>query len=233
MAEDSDDECPVCAQKMILPTTVPGCGHKFCFLCIKGAVFRTNEHLCPMCRGEVSTSIFRSPAIRGINLDMHDPESPSVAARSPISKSDGAGSRLKRARVSKRACSDEAGPSTSSKKREQFHEQESESCQNEPNSEVAHGDGRFYWLYEGCDGWWRFDPRLEKDLENGRRSEKHTVELIVCGFMYEVDYEQMVQYRKGAPRRKRKIKRVSEAEFQEISNKGIVKGISGVRLARK
>ncbi|VDO41506.1 unnamed protein product, partial [Haemonchus placei] len=122
MAEDSDDECPVCAQKMILPTTVPGCGHKFCFLCIKGkfmcAVFRTNEHLCPMCRGEVSTSIFRNPAIRGISLDMA------------------------------RTYSDEAGPSTSSKKREQSHEQESESCQKVPNSEVACGDGRYYWLYE-------------------------------------------------------------------------------------
>ncbi|XGW22406.1 hypothetical protein V3C99_004992 [Haemonchus contortus] len=228
MTEDSDDECPVCAQKMILPTTVPGCGHKFCFLCIKGVVLRTNEHLCPMCRGEVSMSIFRSPAMRDISLDMHDPESPSVAARPSISKSNGADFRRKRART----CSDEAGPSTSSKKREHFHEQESESCQKEPNSEVAHGDGRYYWLYEGRGGWWRFDPRLEKDLENGRRSEKQIVELIVCGFKYEVDYEQMVQYRKGAPRRKRKIKRVSEAEFQEISNKGIVMGISGVRLIR-
>ncbi|PIO76979.1 zinc finger, C3HC4 type [Teladorsagia circumcincta] len=81
MIEEEDDECPICAQKMILPTAVPECGHKFCFLCIKGAAFRTQERSCPMCRGNVSTSIFRSPAMRDITLDMHDPESPTVTAK--------------------------------------------------------------------------------------------------------------------------------------------------------
>ncbi|KAK6052484.1 zinc finger, C3HC4 type [Cooperia oncophora] len=95
MAQDSDDdECPVCAQKMILPTAVPGCGHKFCFLCIKGAAFRTQERLCPMCRGNVSVSIFRSPAMRNVTLDMHDPESPTVTRELQKSKSDGTGWRF-------------------------------------------------------------------------------------------------------------------------------------------
>ncbi|KAK6026671.1 WWE domain protein [Ostertagia ostertagi] len=228
MAEEDDDECPICAQKMILPTAVPGCGHKFCFLCIKGAAFRTQERLCPMCRGNVSTSIFRSPAMRNITIDMHDPESPTVAEKPSRPKSDCSGPPCKQARV----CSDEPGPSTSTETREQSNEQDSKQLQQETRPSATSGNERYYWLYKGRGGWWRFDPRLEKDLESGRQSEKNTVELLICGFKYEVDFERMVQYRVDGPTRTRKIKRVSDEEFREMSNKGMLKGISGVRLAQ-
>ncbi|KAK5982597.1 E3 ubiquitin-protein ligase [Trichostrongylus colubriformis] len=228
MQDDDDEECPVCAQKMILPTSVPGCGHKFCFLCIKGAAFRTEERLCPMCRGTVNPSIFRSPAMRGVTLDMHDPESPTVAAGPSRAKSDSPGPLSKRARVS----NDQAGPSRS-ETREKPNEQESVLSQKQQEPCGTPCDERYYWLYEGRGGWWRFDPRLEKDLENGRRSEQDTVELIICGFTYSVDFEQMVQYRKDRPARTRSIKRVSEKKFQEMSNGGLLKGISGVRVTQK
>lgn len=30
------DECPICYQEFAYKTELPDCGHKFCFLCIKG-----------------------------------------------------------------------------------------------------------------------------------------------------------------------------------------------------
>ena len=51
-----DNECGICRDEMILPYTL-GCGHKFCFLCLKGAVqssssssARTLSSNCPQCR---------------------------------------------------------------------------------------------------------------------------------------------------------------------------------------
>lgn len=33
------DECPICYQEFTYKTELPDCGHKFCFLCIKGLFF--------------------------------------------------------------------------------------------------------------------------------------------------------------------------------------------------
>lgn len=33
------DECPICYQEFAYKTELPDCGHKFCFLCIKGLLF--------------------------------------------------------------------------------------------------------------------------------------------------------------------------------------------------
>lgn len=33
---DKCDECPICYQEFAYKTELPDCGHKFCFLCIKG-----------------------------------------------------------------------------------------------------------------------------------------------------------------------------------------------------
>ncbi|VDM79934.1 unnamed protein product [Strongylus vulgaris] len=121
-----DDECPVCYQKMILPTKVPACGHTFCFLCIKGlhmgpaklisltysdvdlpgAATRFGENLCPMCRGEISPAIFKRPKAHGVTLDMHDPESPSVQLA--VTKPTTSGLHSKRIK----STDSDSGPST-------------------------------------------------------------------------------------------------------------------------
>ncbi|KAK6052485.1 WWE domain protein [Cooperia oncophora] len=121
-------------------------------------------------------------------------------------------------------------PLREQKTREHSNEQEYESPQREPETSATSSE-RYYWLYEGRGGWWRFDPRLEKDLENGRRSGENATELLICGFQYEVNFDRMVQFRKDGPTRTRNIKRVSGTEFREMSEKGMLKGISGVRLA--
>ncbi|RCN50306.1 WWE domain protein [Ancylostoma caninum] len=203
---DDDDECPVCFQKMILPTAVPACGHKFCFLCIKGAAIREGETTCPTCRGDVSPSIFKKPVDRGATLDMHDPESPSVALKSSRPRSSGG----------------EGGSGV----------QERVDDDVDADPEVRHpGPARFYWLYKGRGGWWRFDPRLEKDIEAGRAATPDSTDLIICGYAYVLDFVKMVQYRKETPTRTREIKRVSDKEFKAMSDNGEVKGISGVRVA--
>ncbi|PIO76978.1 WWE domain protein [Teladorsagia circumcincta] len=131
-----------------------------------------------------------------------------------------------------RVCSDEPGPSARNETREQSNEKDSETLQQELGPCATSSNERYYWLYEGRGGWWRFDPRMERDLENGHRSDKNAVELLICGFKYEIDFERMVQRRMDGPTRTRKIKRVSEEEFGEMSKKGLLKGISGVRLAQ-
>ncbi|KAK6728091.1 hypothetical protein RB195_005627 [Necator americanus] len=233
--DNDDEECPVCYQKMILPTTVPACGHRFCFLCIKGAAIREGETFCPMCRGDISPSIFKRPVVRGAILDMHDPDSPSLSAKPTRSTSTGP------KRVN--AAGDDGAPS-SKKTKEKMIDGESpvegpsivqtdsgEEDKGEPDSEPQQVvQQRFYWLYKGRDGWWRFDPRLEKDIEAGRAVTPESTEIIICGYTYVLDFDQMVQYRKEFPRKTREIKRVSGEEFRAMSDNGEVKGISGVRV---
>ncbi|VDN34485.1 unnamed protein product, partial [Cylicostephanus goldi] len=197
--DDDDDECTVCYQKMILPTTVPGCGHRFCFLCIKGAAAIGNESNCPKCRGEVSDAIFKRPKAHGVTLDMHDPESPSVqlAAKPKVhpkrvkkTNSDSGPSTKKKAKGTESGGGDDA--------EEESAKSELDESEKEPGEEPMPGEKeRIFWLYkkfystlfslfvllheedfmtvrkcklQGRNGWWRFDPRIEKDIEAGREA---------------------------------------------------------------
>ncbi|VDP03846.1 unnamed protein product [Heligmosomoides polygyrus] len=208
MVEDGDDEeCPVCAQKMILPTAVPSCGHKFCFLCIKGAAFRTASSLCPICRGEVSNSTFRSPIVHNVALDMRDPDSPSISLPSSSSRN------LNDTRF---RYPDPNNPKSGVRKIAVVRIiQKSGVCKEEETADAAEDGGapaqsssdkvRCYWLYKGRRGWWRYDPRAEKDIEAARAMGEKTTELIICGFLYILDFERMVQYRKDVPYRRRSI----------------------------
>ncbi|EYB92706.1 hypothetical protein Y032_0191g1327 [Ancylostoma ceylanicum] len=248
--DDDDDECPVCFQKMILPTAVPGCGHKFCFLCIKGAAIREGETTCPTCRGDVSPSIFKMPVNRGAALDMHDPESPSVTLKLSRPTSSGgtvyyfwggappleplsiplslASHRYNRhlKRINPAACNVEP---PSKKSVAQINSSESpgegasgiqkglgDDVEGKSDSELPQEEPeRFYWLYKGRGGWWRFDPRLEKDIEAGRAVTLDSTDLIICGYAYVLDFIKMVQYRKETPTRTREIKFVKVILFSK------------------
>ncbi|XP_040564518.1 E3 ubiquitin-protein ligase rnf146 [Lepeophtheirus salmonis] len=77
------------------------------------------------------------------------------------------------------------------------------------------------WFYEGRDGWWRYDERTSLEMENiylslskgsdsqdeEEATEDKTSELLIAGFIYVIDFENQVQYRKNYPGRRRKIKR--------------------------
>uniref|UniRef100_A0A1I7TX06 RING-type domain-containing protein n=1 Tax=Caenorhabditis tropicalis TaxID=1561998 RepID=A0A1I7TX06_9PELO len=70
-----ESECPVCQCRMIVPTAIPACGHKFCFTCLKGVCM--NDMGCPMCRGPIDASIFNLPS-QVLDLKMDVPNSPTV-----------------------------------------------------------------------------------------------------------------------------------------------------------
>lgn len=79
MNANIDAECPICQCKMIVPTTIPACGHKFCFICLKG-VYMNDMGGCPMCRGPIDSNIFAQPS-QVLDLKMNVPKSPIVTLK--------------------------------------------------------------------------------------------------------------------------------------------------------
>jgi len=75
-------------------------------------------------------------------------------------------------------------------------------------------DHKFRWYYEGVGGWWEYDERtsieIEKyqsHLEDSDNNVPASFELLIAGFIYVIDLENKVQYRRGYPTRRRRIKR--------------------------
>lgn len=88
-----------------------------------------------------------------------------------------------------------------------------------------------YWLYEGRFGWWRFDPRCEKDIEAAMVAGMPMIELCVCGGTYILDFTLMIQYKKNMGiRHKRNIMRVDQDVF--IAMKDQIKGIAGMAVSQ-
>lgn len=84
--------------------------------------------------------------------------------------------------------------------------------------EVSEGfDGGYQWFYEGRNGWWQYDERTSKELENSYKKGEKSVELLIAGFLYIVDLENMLQMRRNDPSRRRQVKR----DFGTIPKKGV------------
>ncbi|XP_044255907.1 E3 ubiquitin-protein ligase rnf146-like [Tribolium madens] len=78
-------------------------------------------------------------------------------------------------------------------------------------------DGGYQWFYEGKNGWWQYDERTSKEIEAAYKRGEQTSELLIAGFLYIIDLENMLQLRRNEPGRRRKIKR----DFATIPKKGI------------
>ncbi|XP_066912919.1 E3 ubiquitin-protein ligase rnf146-like [Clytia hemisphaerica] len=57
---ETHPECPVCLQPCLQPVQTP-CLHVFCFLCLKGFVYRSKR--CALCRSEVPFEYFQNPVV--------------------------------------------------------------------------------------------------------------------------------------------------------------------------
>lgn len=71
VSQPNDDVCPICCQQYTFKTELPECGHKFCFLCIKGVALRNGT--CPLCRKLIPRGIFRDPVIMTSNNQVTNP----------------------------------------------------------------------------------------------------------------------------------------------------------------
>lgn len=72
-------------------------------------------------------------------------------------------------------------------------------------------------------GWWQYDPRTCQEIEDAyKNGEKHCT-ILVAGYVYIVDFEQMLQQRQNDPSRKRQVKR----DFGSVAKKGV----AGLRFA--
>lgn len=78
------------------------------------------------------------------------------------------------------------------------------------------------WYYEGRNGWWQYDERTSRELEEAFSKGRKTTEMLIAGFLYVADLENMVQYRRNEHGRRRKIKR----DVVDIPKKGV----AGLRL---
>ena len=96
-------------------------------------------------------------------------------------------------------------------------------AKDEGCKEPAENAERYQWYYEGRNGWWQYEESSSAELEKAHKDGKRSYELLIAGFQYFVDFENMVQFRKTEPGRRRRIKRdVVDAEK---------KGVAGLRLA--
>lgn len=93
--------------------------------------------------------------------------------------------------------------------------------QIEVENEVVFEDG-YQWFYEGRNGWWQYDERTSTDLEASFKRADQRCEVLVAGFLYIIDFQQMVQMRRNDPSRRRHIKR----DLANIPKKGV----AGIRI---
>ncbi|XP_053566689.1 E3 ubiquitin-protein ligase RNF146 [Bombina bombina] len=87
---------------------------------------------------------------------------------------------------------------------------------------ASRGNGEYAWYYEGRNGWWQYDERTSRELEDAFAKGKKSTEMLIAGFLYVADLENMVQYRRNEHGRRRKIKR----DILDIPKKGV----AGLRL---
>jgi len=80
------------------------------------------------------------------------------------------------------------------------------------------------WFYQGRNGWWEYDERTAQELEHHHKKGDKNCELLIAGFLYSIDFENMLQCRRNEPHRRRAIKRDLSGN---VTDK---KGIAGIRM---
>jgi len=204
-AVGSTMECAVCLQTCVHPARLD-CGHIFCFLCVKGVSHASMR--CPMCRRDIRPGFLEDPAAlldEELEAQRKRMEDVRAAAERKEAKSgrarDTSGNFDERAETSERSTAEIALSSPSL-----------EDC--------ALDDVR--WYYEGRNGWWQYDDRTNDEVEAFHARGESKCELLIAGFLYIIDFEQMLQYRRSDPSRRRRILRDRVSVVPR-------KGIAGIR----
>lgn len=95
--------------------------------------------------------------------------------------------------------------------------------ENDLEISVSFDEG-YQWFYEGRNGWWQYDDRTSVELESKYKTGNKVFELLIAGFLYIVDLENMVQYRRNDRTKKRRVRR-------DLSSIPGVKGVAGLKMA--
>ena len=99
--------------------------------------------------------------------------------------------------------------------------------ESEPVEDVEGGAGQdqsdHKWYYQGRNGWWEYDARTAQELEHHHKKGDQHCELLIAGFLYSIDFENMLQCRRNEPHRKRQIKRDLPTNVTDR------KGVAGIR----
>ena len=103
---------------------------------------------------------------------------------------------------------------------------ESSSESKKEDSEDDETEPEYRWFYQGRNGWWEYDERTAQELEHHHKKGDKSCELLIAGFLYSIDFENMLQCRRNEPQRRRQIKR------DLITNVADKKGIAGIRTAQ-
>ncbi|KAI1285599.1 E3 ubiquitin-protein ligase [Halotydeus destructor] len=88
--------------------------------------------------------------------------------------------------------------------------------------EVKQYEEGYQWFYEGRNGWWLYDKRDIDQIEDAFQKKVSKCELLIAGFVYVIDFEKMMQYRRNEPQRQRRVKR-------DHLDTESTKGIAGLR----
>lgn len=56
-------------------------------------------------------------------------------------------------------------------------------------------------------GWWQYDSRSSADLERARDDGEAEVSMLLCGSLYTINLNDMVQISQSVPTRKRNVRR--------------------------
>eukprot|EP00092_Neocalanus_flemingeri_P004657 GFUD01005021.1.p1 GENE.GFUD01005021.1~~GFUD01005021.1.p1 ORF type:complete len:327 (+),score=133.56 GFUD01005021.1:87-1067(+) len=87
------------------------------------------------------------------------------------------------------------------------------------------GGEYWQWFYEGRNGWWVYDERTSQEVEMHYKNGDQRCELLIAGFLYIIDFEHMLQYRRNDPSRRRRVKR-------DVAT-GPKKGVAGLRIEQE
>lgn len=187
-------ECPICLQICVHPSKLP-CGHIFCFLCVK--VSNNNKLKCLFlffyCYYYFCLSSRWNFIITLFNVNYFQ--------------------GLKNRRCA--MCRTEFPI--------EFFE-----CPEllQPIDVVAStsslDQNEYQWFYKGRNGWWQYDQRTCQEIENAYKNGDKQCSILVAGYVYNVDFDHMLQQRQTDPSRKRQVKR----DLATIPKKGV----AGLRL---
>lgn len=86
-------------------------------------------------------------------------------------------------------------------------------------------DEGYQWFYEGRNGWWQYDERTSLELENRYKQGDKMFELLIAGFLYVIDLENMRQFRRNDQTRRRRVRR----DLRSVPGNSI-KGIAGLKF---